>query len=122
MTGERRDLAEDRTDLAEDRTGLAVERTFAGWLRTGLAAVGIGLGFQALFRSIEPIWVAKALATVFVLIGIFIFSGAQRRACRMFARLDTHQVDTAPPPRPADHGLCPLDRRDRPDRGATGVK
>ena len=96
MTGERRDLAEDRTDLAEDRTGLAVERTFAGWLRTGLAAVGIGLGFQALFRSIEPIWVAKALATVFVLIGIFIFSGAQRRACRMFARLDTHQVDTAP--------------------------
>ena len=82
MAGERRDLAEDRT--------------FAGWMRTGLGAVGIGLGFQALFGAIEPVWVAKALATIFLLIGIFIFWRAQRRACQMFARLDTHEVDTAP--------------------------
>lgn len=95
MTSERRELAEDRTDLAEDRTSLATERTFAGWMRTGLAAVGIGLGFQALFGSIEPVWIPKALATVFVLIAVFVFWRAQRLACRSFERLDTHEVDTA---------------------------
>ena len=37
----RLDLAQDRTDLAEDRTVLAHERSFAGWVRTGMASVGI---------------------------------------------------------------------------------
>ena len=60
----RRDLAEDRTDLAEDRTALANERTFAGWARTAMAAIGIGLAFNALFKAMEPAWVAKAIATV----------------------------------------------------------
>ncbi|MBB3991179.1 DUF202 domain-containing protein [Croceicoccus naphthovorans] len=45
------DHAERKTDLAEDRTLLANERTFAGWVRTGLASVGIGLGFHALFEK-----------------------------------------------------------------------
>lgn len=50
-------LSQARTDLAEDRTVLANERTFASWFRTGFAAVGIGLGFQALFLRMEPAWV-----------------------------------------------------------------
>lgn len=96
MAGEdRTNLAEDRTAFAEDRTALANERTFAGWIRTGLAAVAVGIGFQALFRSIEPLWVPKALATVFVLVGIFIFWAAERRACVVMQRLHTHQVRTA---------------------------
>ena len=49
----RRGLAEDRTDLAEDRTALANERTFAGWARTAMAAIGIGLAFNALFKAME---------------------------------------------------------------------
>lgn len=57
------DLASTRTDLAEDRTVLANERTFAGWMRTGLAAVGIGLGFNALFGKMEPEWLPKLIAT-----------------------------------------------------------
>lgn len=91
----RRELADARTDLAEDRTLLANERTFAGWMRTGLAAVGIGLGFNALFRELEPVWVPKALATVFVLIGVFIFWAADRRACQVQSRMSEHKVETA---------------------------
>lgn len=87
-------LAEDRTDLAEDRTVLANERTFAGWLRTGFAAVGIALAFNALFVRLEPAWVPKAVATVFLLIAIMIFIAAERRACAVFSRLHAHKVVT----------------------------
>lgn len=91
----RREMAADRTDLAEDRTLLANERTFAGWMRTGLASVGIGLGFNALFRELEPLWVPKTLATIFVVIGIFIFWAADKRACQVQSRMSAHQVETA---------------------------
>ncbi|MEW9853693.1 YidH family protein [Novosphingobium sp. M1R2S20] len=85
-------LAQDRTDLAEDRTVLAHERSFAGWVRTGMASVGIGLGLNALFRALEPGWVAKAIATGFFLIAILIFYSAERRACRIISRLEAHTV------------------------------
>ncbi len=88
----RRELAEDRTDLAEDRTALANERTFAGWARTAMAAIGIGLAFNALFKAMEPTWVPKAIATVFILLGLFLTVMAERRACAVAARLDTHSV------------------------------
>ncbi len=91
---DRNELAEDRTDLAEDRTMLANERTFAGWMRTGLAAVGIGLGFHALFRAMDPAWVPKGIATVILVIGTFIFIAAERRACAIVTRLKTHEVET----------------------------
>jgi len=90
---ERTDLAEDRTDWAEDRTIMANERTFAGWMRTGLAAVGIGLGFNALFGKLEPAWLPRAIATLFILIGIFIFSAAQRNGCAVQHRLDAHKAE-----------------------------
>lgn len=86
----RTDLAEDRTDLAEDRTALANERTFAGWARTAMAAIGIGLAFNALFNAMEPAWAPKAIATVFILLAIFLVVMAERRACVVSARLDTH--------------------------------
>ncbi len=85
-------LAADRTDLAEDRTVLANERTFAGWMRTGLACVGIGVGFHVLFDQLPPTWLPKAVATSFILIGVFIFWAAERRACTVLSRLDAHQV------------------------------
>ena len=87
-------LAESRTNLAEDRTVLANERTFAGWMRTGLTAIGIGLGFHALFGKIEPPWVPKAIATAFLLVGIFVFVVAARRACAVMDRFHPHQVET----------------------------
>lgn len=91
---ERTDLAEDRTDWAEDRTIMANERTFAGWMRTGLAAVGIGLGFNALFGKLEPAWLPRAIATLFILIGIFVFWAAQRNGCAVQKRLNAHQVES----------------------------
>jgi putative membrane protein len=91
---DRSQLAQTRTEFAEDRTVLANERTFAGWLRTGYAGIGIGLAFNALFNRIEPAWVPKLVATVFLLIAVTIFFAAQRRACAVLRRLDSHQVRT----------------------------
>lgn len=92
LAEERTDLAEDRTDWAEDRTIMANERTFAGWMRTGLANVGIGLGFNALFGKLEPAWVPKGIATIFILIGIFIFWAAQRNGCEVQSRMEAHKA------------------------------
>ena len=95
MGEERQDrdgLAEARTDLAEDRTAMANERTFAGWARTAMAAIGIGLAFNALFKAMEPAWVPKGIATVFILLGVFLTVMAERRACAVARRLDTHSV------------------------------
>ncbi|WP_235901193.1 YidH family protein [Pontixanthobacter aquaemixtae] len=86
-------MAEKRTDWAEDRTVQATERTYAGWLRTAFAAIGIGLGFRALFGEFDPPWLAKAIATVFILIGGIVAWSAQRNACRTLSRLNTHDVD-----------------------------
>jgi putative membrane protein len=96
---ERAELAEDRTDLAEDRTVLAHERSFAGWVRTGMASIGIALGFNALFRAVEPQWVAKLIATAFLAIAAFIFLSAERRACTILGRLETHNVAALAPMR-----------------------
>lgn len=89
----RQELSEKRTDFAEDRTVLANERSFAGWFRTGLGSVAIGLGFQALFVRMEPEWVPRSIATAFLLIGIFIFISAERRACGVLDRLNVHKVE-----------------------------
>ncbi len=97
LASERTDLAEDRTEWAEDRTIMANERTFAGWMRTGLAAVGIGLGFNALFGKLEPFWVPKAIATLFMFIGIFIFWVAQRNGCAVQDRLNSHHATPVKP-------------------------
>ena len=84
--------AELRTDLAEDRNIMAMERTFAGWMRTAFAAIGIGLGFKAVFGAFQPPWLAKAIATMFILAGAGLAISAQRRACATMARLTSHQM------------------------------
>ena len=86
-------LAENRTDWAEDRTIMALERTFAGWIRTAFAAIAIGIGFRALFGEFDPPWLAKAIATGFLMLAILFALGAERRACRAFDRLTSHAVD-----------------------------
>jgi putative membrane protein len=88
------ELARERTDFAEDRTILANERTFGSWLRTGFAAIGIGLGFHALFGRIHPLWVPRAIATAFLAIAIIMFLAAERRASTVIQRLHPHEVET----------------------------
>ncbi|MBG6119880.1 MULTISPECIES: YidH family protein [unclassified Sphingobium] len=92
MDESKTELAKDRTDLAEDRTLLANERTFGGWARTAMASIGIGIGFNALFKPVEPTWVAKAIATLFIVLAVFLVVSAERRACRVQARLSAHSV------------------------------
>lgn len=89
--------APSRTDLAEDRTILANERTFAGWMRTSLACVAIGVGIQALFQSIEPAWIPRAIATAFLLMAIIVIIFAEKRASAVMSRLSAHVVVTAKP-------------------------
>lgn len=85
-------LAGDRTDYAEDRTIMANERTFAGWMRTGLAAVGVGLGFNALFDDLQPWWLPRLAASLLIVCGIAIFFAAQRKGCSVYKRLDAHSA------------------------------
>jgi putative membrane protein len=93
---DKQELAEARTGLAEDRTVLANERTYAGWMRTGLGCIGVGLGFRALLRTFEPAWLAKSVATLFIVAGIAIIWLSWRRACAVLARLEAHEVETLP--------------------------
>lgn len=93
LAEDRTKLADERTEFAEDRTLMANERTFAGWMRTGLAGVGIGLGFNALFGSLQPWWLPRAIATAFILIGIFIMFAAQRKAAHVYDRLTCHKAE-----------------------------
>lgn len=87
--------SQSRTELAEDRTILANERTFAGWMRTSLASVAIGVGFHALFPQLEPQWVPRAIATSFLLLAIVIIILAERRAAAVMDRLNATVVETA---------------------------
>jgi putative membrane protein len=88
------ELAERRTDLAEDRTVLASERTYAGWIRTAFAAIGVGLGFRALFNEMQPPWLPRAIATLFLLIAIALLVAAERRAAWIVEHLRVHDVET----------------------------
>lgn len=94
MTDTKIGLAEQRTNMSEDRTVLANERTLAGWLRTGLAAIGIGLAFNALFNRIDPSWVPKSIATAFLGLAVLIFVTAERRASKVLSRLEAHRIET----------------------------
>lgn len=86
------ELAVERTDLAEDRNVMAMERTFAGWIRTAFAAIGIGIGFRALFGEFDPPWLAKGIATIFILAGGALAISAQHRARCTLERLATHHM------------------------------
>lgn len=97
-TGPKEKYAEFRTDLAEDRTIMAMERTFAGWIRTAFAAIGIGLAFHVVFGDFEPPWLAKAIATMFILAGGALAYGAQRRARITLDRLHSHEMKSASSP------------------------
>lgn len=90
------ELAKDRTDWAEDRTILANERTFAGWMRTGMASVALAVGLRAVFGEFDPTWVAKTIASLFILTAAYIFWAAQQSACQTLSRLDDTDAHAQP--------------------------
>ena len=69
-----------------------IERTFAGWMRTSLAALALGVGFHALFADMEPSWLPRAIATGFLLLAASIIILAERRAAAVMKRLRFAQV------------------------------
>ncbi len=83
-------LAPDRTDWAEDRTLLANERTFSSWIGAGLGCLGLAAGLQAVFGAIEPTWIAKAAASLFVVIAIYVFQSALLNSRRAKKRMESH--------------------------------
>ncbi|WP_299963155.1 DUF202 domain-containing protein [uncultured Roseobacter sp.] len=93
---QKNEMAQDRTDWAEDRTVLANERTFAGWMRTGMACVALALGLRAVFDSFEPTWLPKVIASIFILVAVFVFWAARRQACRTVERLNEHEAEAQP--------------------------
>ena len=92
-TDDSTELAKDRTDWAEDRTLLANERTFAGWMRTGMACVALALGLKAVFRETEPTWIAKGVATVFILTAIWVFWSAALKSRQAQKRITAHDLE-----------------------------
>jgi putative membrane protein len=89
------DSSQARTELAEDRTILANERTFAGWMRTSLACIAIGVGFHALFGKVEPAWIPRLIASAFLLLAVLVIVLAERRAAVVNGRLNSHIVQSA---------------------------
>lgn len=90
------ELAQDRTDWAEDRTIQANERTFAGWMRTGMGALGVAIALRAVFGEFDPTWAAKAVASIFILLAIYIFWAAQNAACQTLDRLSENDAKAQP--------------------------
>lgn len=88
------ELARERTRFAEDRNIMAMERTFAGWIRTAFAAIGIGVAFRALFGEFDPPWLARAIATVFIVAGALLALSAERRTCHTLRRLHAHELES----------------------------
>ncbi|WP_299613106.1 YidH family protein [uncultured Tateyamaria sp.] len=91
---DKNELAENRTDWAEDRTSLANERTFAGWMRTGMASVGVAIGLKAVFGATDPTWLAKSVATIFLAAALFMFWAARQQACASHSRLSERDAKT----------------------------
>lgn len=87
------EMAEYRTEWAEDRTLLANERTFAGWMRTGMACIGLALGMKAVFKDTDYPLLAKGVAELFVVIAIAIFWSAVVKSRQAQRRMEDHDVE-----------------------------
>lgn len=93
---EESNLAQKRTRWAEDRTIMANERTFSSWMGTGLGAIAVAIGMKAVFGAFEPTWIAKLLASFFILIAVVIFWSARRQAIKTFERLHDNDAEATP--------------------------
>jgi putative membrane protein len=74
-SSDRIESSADRTTvLAADRNILASERTYAAWVRTGLLALGAGIGARAL--KDVPSWIILANGTLLIAFSLFCFGAA----------------------------------------------
>ena len=64
---------DSRTNWAHERTRLAKERTFSSWVRSGLSAIGVGLGLVKLLPDVEPHWMMQLIGILFIGAGTIVF-------------------------------------------------
>lgn len=64
-------------------------------MRTSLACLGLGVGFHALFNKVEPSWLPRVIASVFLVLAVAVIVLAERRACTVISQLESYTVKTA---------------------------
>jgi putative membrane protein len=84
--------------LAEDRTVLANERTYTAWVRTGLAALAAGIGFERLLRGEVPQWIGIGIAVVLIGFAAAAFTLAAWRYSHHGMKLSRADVRGVPVP------------------------
>jgi len=92
------DMAKERTQWAEDRTILSNERTFSSRMGFALGCLGVALGLQGVFSEVEPTWLAKLAATIFVLLAFYIALVSYRSTKKMLVRLNSHSAEPSSGP------------------------
>lgn len=95
LAEERTEKAQARTNWAEDRTLLANERTFSSRIGLVLGCLGLAIGLQGVFKAVEPTWIAKIVATLFVIVAIFVALASFRNSKKMLDRLNSHSAEPA---------------------------
>ena len=87
-----RELANQRTKMASERTRMANERTMVAWVRTGLALTGFGAVVPRLLEDIQPEWLVRFIAILFVISGsLTVFYGVHSYR-QITGRLEQDQV------------------------------
>jgi putative membrane protein len=85
-----------RTRLAEDRTVLANERTYSAWVRTGLAALAAGVGFERFLAGAMPDWIVRAVAVILILFSCCAFFLAIWHYTHLGLKLKNAEIRTPP--------------------------
>lgn len=85
-----------RIRLAEDRTVLANERTYTAWVRTGLAALAAGVGFEKFLAGAMPEWIIRAIAVILILFSFCAFFLAIWHYTHLGLKLKNAEIKTPP--------------------------
>lgn len=86
-----------RTAAALRRTVLANERTFSAWLRTGMAAIGVGMAGPKLLANGQARVVAIWMGIILILVGASVSILAASRYYKVARQLDPDTEDLTPP-------------------------
>jgi putative membrane protein len=90
------DRTDGRTRLAEDRTVLANERTYTAWVRTGLAALAAGVGFEKFLTGAMPDWIVRTIAIILILFSFCAFFLAIWHYTHLGLKLKNAEIRTPP--------------------------
>jgi len=84
------------TQLAEDRIVLANEQTYTAWVRTGLAALATGVGFERFLSGAMPDWTIRAMAIILILFSACAFFLAIWHYTHLGLRLQNADIKILP--------------------------